>query len=1685
MGISQSINLCGSFPDHEASTNNLDSIVYDRFGNTYDRYSFPSPAGADTCIAGDFYLCFIGVPQEYQDVVCHVFTDLSNLIHRRENYYGCTPPEPMPYQELVVVYIKMVSASNYAASSSSYYRPDESHCNYNLNPSETYSIINGGRGHPGINPDAEIRISDVWKWNFSYDDAPVIDTLNPDSSEVDLRSVILHEALHIYGFSPLLTEDGKPFVNFKWFDFYDHSLYAYSNVTPDTIKIIEGDRAKNCWGLNQNLTSQDFNDIVKNNCDVNSYSIGFGNPSIAISASIADYTSKNVPSPTITGQLAHLSVLCNSNDTDLIMQPTIDRGIRRITITPKELEILCSLGYQIDSLSDCCPQVTYHESGLETNQYTCCTQVFYTCIDSILYVPMSTIICNDVSEDSMVVSDVWCSTSIVQIINDEIKITPVQQGFNQIFYTVKSCNDKMDNAYFEVFVGPCLDCEAETPCDNLICTYDFEEFEDDYVSPVFALGGLYWVFNYSLNLSNDKQNTVDICTDLNGNKYLSFFYEKFSAPSPTTDYREGIALKLKEGIKPGCKLKMHFDASVFDHPTQLIILGSTNPPCKSTVSLTEVGCVPTDCIDYEFKPICLTSQTSPLIIDKIGSNIYGSCPNVSSYDPYTFTYTNPLDSNTVINYLILYLDSDSTEDQSGIYLDNLKIISDCSCAKITSDQKTCNKYEFTADICNSENTYSWNFGDTLSGINNVSTSNPATHIFSNDGTYIVSLVVTDVCGNTSFKTDTIEINCPAFVCECPSGSSEVELQSGQITDLIDNPSITSFQNKCIKINGKVVINKDFAFVTCRVLMEPGAEIEVKTGKTFSASYSHFLGCTNMWKSITVLSGAKVNLHFDTIQDAEFGLHAFGGSTIKLQFNRFYLNYVGVFADGGSINQIAPMLGNRFYTNGSFLPTYTGQTNSPGAYGYCGVLVKNAVFSVGALTSSAPNYFYDLYNGIIGINSDLTATKANIHDLITIRSRLQPARKFSNADGDGIFTNNSTLTALSNTISVTNGAITDYQGKSLIAYDNNISNTVSGIYCAFPKIECYMDKNQITNYYLYGIGVSAPQSKIALMITRTDTFSSSTSSSLSGGSTAIYLENVVASNLAQVQGNKMILDPYANGIILKNCQNIGLQENSGTYNGITTRNGIGLYTSFSNVVYGNRIADTVSTPRTQGNAFFFNDSRANKVCCNYSSGTRSGFHFVNTSTMRHLLRTNQINHHRIGLECDTSTNIDFQFNAGNRWTGNYTNYSSAHFGSQTDIFNSRFHVANCTTQVWPKDPIFPTQNCNPIGPLNNDWFRKDGDGLTASCSTDTSACRKPFSTITRKTRGKGGGGGEGLFDDGSRNVTDTLIATRSMTVDNSFEARTVWEMSYDLLYRLKTHPAICEEDSIMNSYVLYNDTTNLGKFVQEDLDLDTLLTLSDSVLTLLQLRLYMIDSARMEIEIIDSILLSGSVSEEDSIDLVSQRMDWSIMTSNANLQIDTILSDYEEERGSALEQLETDLSDISPSSIIESNRKTVFNIYLNSAIRGQDTLTTAQFEDISPIAGSCSRSGGRSVILARQLYLLNEYFDFDEDSICEASEPEPVVLNTGANSLLKEQLSVYPNPSNGNFVVEVKQGTFPSKSQLYIYDLKGREVFHKSIDRECKKIEITKVDLGVVEGIFICKLISAGDLLYSPKIILHK
>lgn len=372
-----------------------------------------------------------------------------------------------------------------------------------------------------------------------------------------------------------------------------------------------------------------------------------------------------------------------------------------------------------------------------------------------------------------------------------------------------------------------------------------------------------------------------------------------------------------------------------------------------------------------------------------------------------------------------------------------------------------------------------------------------------------------------------------------------------------------------------------------------------------------------------------------------------------------------------------------------------------------------------------------------------------------------------------------------------------------------------------------------------------------------------------------------------------------------------------------------------------------------------------------------------------------------------------------------------------------------------------------------------------CAGDAQ-CARPFSLILRVIRGTGSHGGIGglIDDDGSFNLNDTLIATQGFIGDNSYETRTLWEMSNDLLYRLKANPSIYQENSIMSDFVSDNQTTNLGKFVRVDIGLDTLLSISENQETQLESQLYNMDSARTIIQNIDSILLNQLVTGDDSISLINERMNWSNFISESKLQIDTILLNFGTVRENGLAGITSFLSNITPTNIIESNRKAVLTIYLNSSLRGNDTLTTAQFDDISSIANSCSRSGGRSVTLARQLYLLKEYQEFNDDSICQ-SEPEPLILGTNINKSPKEELNVYPNPSNGNFIIEVRNGSFTTGSELFIFDLKGREVFSKSIDKECKKVEITKTDLGLSEGVFICRLISNKNLLYSPKIILNK
>lgn len=69
-----------------------------------------------------------------------------------------------------------------------------------------------------------------------------------------------------------------------------------------------------------------------------------------------------------------------------------------------------------------------------------------------------------------------------------------------------------------------------------------------------------------------------------------------------------------------------------------------------------------------------------------------------------------------------------------------------------SSTGTSPNYSFSANNAANADTYTWDFGD-----NNTATGTTATHTYSTNGTYIVTLTVSNECGDTSV-TDTIEVS---------------------------------------------------------------------------------------------------------------------------------------------------------------------------------------------------------------------------------------------------------------------------------------------------------------------------------------------------------------------------------------------------------------------------------------------------------------------------------------------------------------------------------------------------------------------------------------------------------------------------------------------------------------------------------------------------------------------------------------------------------------------------------------------------------------------------------------------------------------------------------------------------------------------------------------------------------------
>lgn len=320
----QGIDFCGELPFNQATSTNLDSIYYDRFGNSYDlghfSYSENDPERVGE-VCGYFRLDYFDVPNNLRPIICEVFEYMSELVQQRTNTGICEAIVNPDTVNIKITYDTIkYSGTNTpniftAASASPMYTGAKATCD-EVALTSLYSKINGGfKSLPSLNPDRDglIMINKAFLAPF------YLGSGTTPNGYVDFFSIILHEVGHLYGFTSNIDTLGP--IN-GYYSLWDQNIhvttyYDGANGSSNLEPLIVSDCDSNCWTLNSGYfnTLHDLDSILSDNCNI------AGNLDFVFGKE--DYT------PLAGGalgvnSLSHLSYNCNSESIRYVMGRSID-----------------------------------------------------------------------------------------------------------------------------------------------------------------------------------------------------------------------------------------------------------------------------------------------------------------------------------------------------------------------------------------------------------------------------------------------------------------------------------------------------------------------------------------------------------------------------------------------------------------------------------------------------------------------------------------------------------------------------------------------------------------------------------------------------------------------------------------------------------------------------------------------------------------------------------------------------------------------------------------------------------------------------------------------------------------------------------------------------------------------------------------------------------------------------------------------------------------------------------------------------------------------------------------------------------------------------------------------------------------------------------------------------------------
>ena len=533
----------------------------DRFGNLYSREELTPQRIVDECVPlKKFKLVFSSAYKDNEiETICKVFKYIEDNIIL--NTIATPNQAIIDFQKET---IPDDSQGNRVLGTGTAIYPLEE-CG--IEHSSIFLTMLGDKNYAGITV-GKITLNNKLnnEWHYIQNDPLTGDLF-------DLYSVVLHEALHVIGFSSRILPDKKtplPLLMGLSLNYTDWDRHLFDAKSSN--KLLESMETKKCCQNYHYNPSEKNVDLAANCTSQIWYKDDLGNLIAPLSCHINN-----------TNGLSHLSNNCAKGNPMFVMHPYILKKQTRRLVTNEESEIICSLGYKttfpspkvcepinLIALDDCDPVI--HEIG---DNYT-----INISANDILPKNYTYEIIKDWDKNGL--SDVVLDTK-----TNKLSYTITARGEWKINYKITNTdNNDCATAFLKII---CIDkelnkCCLETPC-ILSCLGDFEKFTSSFEARYYLSSTRNFcnedpfIMNYqkgtnTIDLLRKGSDYIDYC---NGNpfsikqtifdngspQYLGFW----AAYNPTgvTNPTEGFVLPLCKKIIKHSKATVTFFARVDDN----------------------------------------------------------------------------------------------------------------------------------------------------------------------------------------------------------------------------------------------------------------------------------------------------------------------------------------------------------------------------------------------------------------------------------------------------------------------------------------------------------------------------------------------------------------------------------------------------------------------------------------------------------------------------------------------------------------------------------------------------------------------------------------------------------------------------------------------------------------------------------------------------------------------------------------------------------------------------------------------------------------------------------------------------------------------------------------------------------------------------------------------------------------